>query len=127
MRKEEQVCQDPAIANNSSNKSQLWTKLEFLDCVTEKSRDRPSGMARSRCSNDAIRNLSPSLGSVSSVLALFSGRFSSYGAKMTPRDPGLPSYLIRIKKKEHFPFPNPANVPELSATDQAQVMCQPVS
>ena len=40
---------------------------------------------------------------------------------MAHRDLELLSYLLRIQRKENFPFPNPANVPELSVIDQAQV------
>lgn len=78
-------------------------------------------------SNGAVRNLSPSPGSVFFVLASSSGRVFSYGAKMAHGDLGLLSYLLRIQQKENFPSPNPANDSEPSVIDQAQATCPPVS
>lgn len=72
-------------------------------------------------------DLSSSLGSVFSVLASFSGRVSYYSAKMAFRYLGLRSCLLRIQREENVPFPNLANVPELSVIDQAQVTCPHVS
>lgn len=74
-------------------------------------------MAGSRCSNDAIRNLSQSLGSIFSDLA---GR-SFYEIKTAPRDLRLPSVLLGSQRKMDFPFPNPAKFPQLSIPDWPQV------
>lgn len=46
---------------------------------------------------------------------------------MAHRDLELLSYLLRIQRKENFPFPDPADAPELSVSDQAQVTHPPVS
>lgn len=80
-------------------------------------------MARSRCSNDAIRNLSPSLGPIFPVLA----GFSFYGARLASRDLRLPSFLLRSQRKAGFPFPSPVKVAGLSVPDQAQVTSPTVS
>lgn len=86
----------------AATKSSSLGQSGILGCATEKPRDRLSGMAQSRCSNDAIRDLPPSLGSVFPVFTSFSGRFSFYEAKVAPEASVLPA-----KKPEEraFPFP----------------------